>query len=412
MKLVHVARLLLVVLLVIVLASVLPYYYWKAFDVSIRAPRVSYSPVANKFLLLRPGFKDVQYVDLQGKKYTREEYEQLLPLANFRQLFSSGTMPDSIRSRKMDAKEINLNNIFLRIEPPYVGVPQIPLYPLFESQSGRVRIEMPREFFRIADRMEFIDASTNKVNDSLSALFTDALRAQGFQFPAQTIAGNPNTKKPFDEGYFVVDAGGGLFHIKMVKGRPFCMNTGKPAGVHVLHMNISEMPLKEFYGVLIDRDNKAYIISYDHYRLIELPVLNYDPSSTMLLFSGDLFFRTFSVVADGWINTVVTDREYKIIDRYTEEWPTRYERTPGRIAAYLYPFTLNWMDENSVFVDFFTRWGDIRCLVGTAVALLVLIFARVVGKKKILSDIPEWFIVLLTGLYGLIAVLLIRRPND
>jgi len=271
---------------------------------------------------------------------------------------------------------------------------------------------MPKEFFRVTDRVEFIDAASNKVNEDRSREFTDSLRARGFQFPAQMIAGNPNTKKPFDEGYFVVDAAGSLFHLKMVKGKPFCVNTEKPPSVRVLHMSVAEMSLREFYGVLVDRAHKVYLISYDQYKLIELPIANYDPETTMLLVGGDLFFRTFSVVADGWVQTVATDRDYKVVDTYREQWPTRYERTPGRIAAYLFPFTLNWTDDNSVYVDFFVRWGDLRCLIGIAVALLILIAIRVLQKKKVMSDVVEIIIVLVSGLYGLIAVLLIRRPDD
>ena len=106
MKTIRFARLALVVLLILVFAWTIPHYYWKAFDVSIRAPRVSYSPVTDQFFLLKPENKAVRYMDLTGKEYTREEYERLLPLANYRQLAATGQMPDSLRGVKLDLKEI------------------------------------------------------------------------------------------------------------------------------------------------------------------------------------------------------------------------------------------------------------------------------------------------------------------
>ena len=79
---------------------------------------------------------------------------------------------------------------------------------------------MPDDYFRIGKRMEFIVAKTNKVDEAKSKLFTDALSAEGFAFPANLIAGLPTTRKSKDEGYFLTDSREQLFHIKMIKGQP------------------------------------------------------------------------------------------------------------------------------------------------------------------------------------------------
>ena len=73
---------------------------------------------------------------------------------------------------------------------------------------------------------------------------------ENFNFPATRIAGNPTNKKPFDEGYFVVDSKNKLYHIKMVKGKPFCKFTHNPDSLEISYMKISEMSLREFYGFL------------------------------------------------------------------------------------------------------------------------------------------------------------------
>ncbi len=412
MNTVRFSRILLTLVMTLVLSWIIPQYFWKAFDVSIRAPRVSYSPVEDKFLLLRPDLKSVKYMDLKGREYTREEYERLLPLANYRQLAASGTMPDSLRGRKLDLKEIALNNVSLRILPGDIGLPQIPLFPLFESQSGRVRLEMPTEFFRIGARMEFIESSTNAVNEPRSAEFTDTLRARGFVFPAASIAGNPTTRKPFDEGYFVVDGAGAIFHIKMVRGRPFCVRTGIPAGAGVRHIFIAENGLREYYGALIGTDNTVSLISYDGYRLVTLPLSGYDTRNVIMSFSGDLFFRTVTLQGEGWLQTVVMDRTYKVVDSYREEWPVREVRTPGTWAAALFPFVVNLTSDNSAYVDFSFRFGGMPALAGIACSLLVLVIVLRLRRRVFRRHWFDIVLVACTGVFGLFATLLIPPPEE
>jgi hypothetical protein len=412
MNTVRFARVLLTLLLTLVLAWILPQYFWKAFDVSIRPPRVSYSPVEDKFLLLRPDLKSVKYLDLKGREYTREEYERLLPFMNYRQLAAAGAMPDSLRGVKLDLKEVALNNVTVRVLPGDIGLPQIPLFPLFESQSGRLKLEMPTEFFRIGYRMEFIETSTNALNEIRSDEFTDTLLARGFVFPAAGIAGNPTTRKPFDEGYFVVDAAATIFHIKMVRGKPFCVRTGIPTGAGVRQIFVGENALREFYGVLISADNVVSLISCDGYRLITLPLSGYDARNVAMFIYGDLFFRTVTLQGEGWLQTVVMDRRYKVVDTYREEWPTRDVRTPGIWAASIFPFTVNLTSDNSAYVGFGFRSGGIPALAGIAFSLLVLFISLRVRRR---SPVAHWFDVVLvacTGVFGLLATFLIPTPED
>src|SRR5512137_2698860 len=92
MTMIRLSRALLVILTVFVGAIYLPQAYWLAFDVNIRAPRILYSPVLDTLLFVRSTGKEPHYTDARGKEYTREEFERLTPLANYRQLASSSAM--------------------------------------------------------------------------------------------------------------------------------------------------------------------------------------------------------------------------------------------------------------------------------------------------------------------------------
>ena len=406
------ARMFLVLLFALLGAIFIPRAYWLAFDERVYVPRVYYSPVSDAFLFLRPGPNGTEYRDASGKNYTREEFERLTPLANYRQLAASGTMPDSLRGVRLDLREVNLNNIVMWIIPELMDAPPFDLLPMFESQSGRIRLEMPDGMFRITSRLEFITAATNTIDTLQSRRFTDAMLEAGFRFPPRDINGNPTTLKAFDEGYFVTDAAGRVFHLKKVRGEPYCRDIGVPASVAVRKIIVQEMPLREFYGILIADDGSVSLISYDRYALVRLPLEGYDPSTMTLKFTGDRFFRTITLEGPGGLRTVVTDRQYGVVARYGEQWPTRRERTPGVVASFLFPFTISLSDRGSLFLRPFVQWSGLPGLAGIAVSLVLIWFLMRVRKQKFSSRWFDFLVVACSGVFGLLAAALIEDFDE
>ena len=91
----------------------------------------------------------------------------------------------------METPSIARASSFYRYTPKRLDAPAPTLWPLLESQSGKVNLAMPEDYFRIEKRMEFIVARTNEINEEKSRLFTEALTAEGFIFPANTEIGHP-----------------------------------------------------------------------------------------------------------------------------------------------------------------------------------------------------------------------------
>ncbi len=402
----RIARLMMVAVVIFVAAIYLPEFYWKIFDKKIRTPQVYYSAVHKKFFLGKNDGKKYIHFDLEGNQYTRDEFELKLPLLHYRQLLMDGNMPEYIGDWQVDIDELRLNKFMKRIKPYTLDQPQIDLYPLFESQSGRVQLAMPDEMFRITDRMEFITAATNQVNEELTELFTAELTAKGFQFPAQYIAGNPSTKKPFDEGYFVIDAANEIFQIKMIKGQPFCQKTGIPNDLDIQAIIIGEMNLKEFYGMLITKNSDLFLISYDNYKLVKMPVDSYDLQKTNLMILGDVFYRTFWQMNDGELHVVVTDRNYDIVDEYIETWETQDEWFAGKLAKVLFPFTITMSDGSSVYWNTYFDFSGLLALIGIIIALGLYTGIALYVRKPI--SVIDLVFVAITGLYGLIAVYIFR----
>lgn len=402
---VRISRYTLILVAVVVMAIYLPDFYWLFFDVKTPSPYVSFSPVDSMFIMYRREDNDLVFRDEEGNTYTRDEYEAKLPFFYYMQLISDGRMPESIHGIELDVNEIKKNRNMHRIRSYQLDIPQIPLYPLLESESGRVRLEFPDEYFRITDEgMEFVNSINREVDQDMSALFTQALKEKGFEFPAKKIFTNPTTRKVFDEGCFVVDSKDDLYHIKKAKGQPVVANTHFPNDIKIRYMMVSENTLREYYGTVISEDDRIYFLTYDNYKLIELPTKGaYNSGKATLLITTDLFFRQVTLDKEDGIDVFVTDRDYNLIDEYHESWKTREEYPQGKVARAIFPFSVSLNDGSSTYVGLYTDWHFPLAWIGNLIALLIFVFFLKKEDRKLKKSIPELLLVAVTGLYGLIA---------
>ncbi|MDD3807179.1 MAG: DUF4857 domain-containing protein [Candidatus Marinimicrobia bacterium] len=402
---VRISRYILIVVSIVVMAIYLPDLYWLFFDVKTSSPYVSYSPVDSMFIMYRHGDNGLVFYDEEGNTYTREEYEEKLPLFYYMQLIADGRMPDSLHGIPLDPNEIKTNRNNHRIRTYTHDVPQIPLYPLLESESGRVTLEFPDEFFRITDKgMEFVNSKTKKVNKEKSALFTDALKNADFQFPAKRVYTNPTTRKPFDEGCFVIDNKNEFYHIKRAKDQPVVRNTRLPEEINICYMLVSENNLKEYYGIIISEDNRLFFLTYDNYKLVELPTKGiYKVGEMTVVITTDLFFRQVTLNKNDGIDVFVTDRNYNLIDEYHESWKPREAYPQGKVARAIFPFSLSAEDDSSAYVGLYSEWHFPLAWIGNLISLLLFaLFVKKEGRTW-KGAIPELILVTLTGIYGLIA---------
>ena len=160
---VKISRYILIMTGILVTSVAIPLLYWMIFEKVPASPNVFYSCMLNDFIVngserTGPG----KYIDSKGNIYSTADYEKNMPLMFFRQLMTDGRMPDSIKGVKMEPVVINRANSFFRYTPKKLYAPAPTLYPMFESKSGRVNLEMPLDYFRIGKKMEFIIAKTNK----------------------------------------------------------------------------------------------------------------------------------------------------------------------------------------------------------------------------------------------------------
>ena len=208
-------------------------------------------------------------------------------------------------------------NFMFRSTPAEINKPRTGLYPLLESMSGRVDLEMPDDVFRITSSgIEFVVMATNRIDRGKSDRFTEAMTRKGFRFPALAVAGNPSTRKEYDEGYLLLDASWQLFHLKQVKGRPYVRAIDLPEGVQPEHLFVTEFPSRRTLGFLTDTENGFHVLSKPSYEIVRVGIPGWNPESESLTVIGNMFDWTVRVTGAGADRYYAVDarREYRLID--------------------------------------------------------------------------------------------------
>ncbi|TKG95735.1 DUF4857 domain-containing protein [Puteibacter caeruleilacunae] len=339
-----------------------------------------------------------------GKEYNEAEFDSILPLFYYRQLLSDGRMPDTIHGVAVTTKDINSKTFYFRVNPTDKNTPHIPLYTLFESMSGRVNLEMPGDLFRITNKIEFVDPENNQVKTGKSALFMRAFEKRNFHFPAKLVAGNPSTRKPYEEGYFITDSEDQMFHLKMVNGKPFLRKVTIPEGVKPVHIAVMEPSDRSFYAFFFDEEHKMYQIQTDAYKVVAIPTPEFDLNRDKMMIMANPLYWNINVMSKKGKKAFAMDvHTREIVDQVTIDHDTK----EAGFFSDLFPVSLYFESPYTRFVKPMMYFGGVTVLFFNL--FFVLLFVGIMRyRKQPLSFIPlVW--VALTGVLGFIPCLVLSK---
>ena len=408
---VKLSRYVLVLIGIMAAAIAIPNIYWTIFREAVSVPNVMYSQIIDDFIIAeRDEDGSTVYHDPAGNTYTAAKAEQLLPLLSHRQLYADGTMPDSIRGVPVEHETITRHRVSYMFRPAKIETPQPVLWPMLESEPGRPSLSLPEDFFRLKDEIAFIVAASNTIDKEKSRLFNDALIQAGFSFPADIVAGIPTARKSRDDGYFVTDSTGDMFHIKMVVGEPHVHRIQIPDDMEIKFIECVDMATREFYAYLYTGNNEVFVLLYDDYKLQQLPATGFDRKTDRLRIRHDMFGKTISVIRENSMHVSRINDAYELVDTFETSWEPRRKRSDHKMFASLFPFELRLDVPESNFVGFtlvfshgFTWLIANLLLVGIAVWLLNR------KDRSLRKNLPDLLIILVTGVFGFLAVRLF--PN-
>lgn len=400
---------LLLALVIIAMASIyLPEFYWKTFPHRYYLPRVAYSPILNDLLITKGDFKKARILDLKGNSYSSKQYETLVPQTAFAQLVFLGKLPDTVNGVAFTVPELRKNLFRINFEPVGIDAIQFLMYPLIESKPNRASLSFPHEFFSIKKEFMVIDSRSNSVLDNMSNRYSLAFIDRGFKFPAKELFGNPTTRKPFDEGYFVIDNEDNFFHLKRVEDEPYVRKINLPDGVKVAHMVVAERDLREFYGFFVTEDNRLFMIENNTYHLVELPISDYNYKTSLLSINADILYRRVSIINDNKITALILDRNYKVITTFKDSVTHKDETKVGQVASFIFPFTLQFTSENSQYINLYPSVNGFNFIVVNIILSVLFLLFLMIRKFDIKSSVLPIIIIIVTGIYGVIAVSVLR----
>lgn len=381
--------------------------------IPVLVKKATYSPDDYPFVYFSSGLKKIALIDyknkefpmsdIDGNKYNTAAFDTLMPFLNFRQLMSDGRLPEKIEGIEITPQLLRSKSVVYKYMPKYVDVPVTGLYILFESMPKRVGLKMPDDVFRMKDKIEFIDAKTNQVNQEKSDRFAKELQKRGYTFPTQWAIGNPNPRKPYDEGYFCLDAKGELFHIKMVNGRPFIRNTEASKTVDIASFAIQEVSDKRYYGYLFSKQGETYILESTDgkYTPVKLDIPAFNLKKDQLMIMGNLLYWTVQIAKEEGRDYYILNSDdlksidHHHIDRTGSKWDT--------VSKWLFPYFLTFDSPDSEFlyprIHFTGFYGF------AAHALLAAIGVALFNRRRLFSAV----FILIFGVAGLIGLLL--QPN-
>ena len=400
------------ILAVIAIFFILPALFDKIWTRKSEAPLVFFSPVQKAFVYQKSlGGHQFIYADERGREFDRGAFEDLLPFVYFRNYELRNEGPLTLEGRIFDRETIRSQRQSFEIKARDLkgSRPQIALYPLFNNDPGIAMIPFPEDVFRFTEKgMEFINADTNRKDEALSKRFTESLKEKGFTFPATLISGNPTNLKPFDEGYFVKDSQGGVFHIRRVMDQPDIRKTDIPADMGILDIAVSENQRREFYGILITERSGLFLIAWDSYELIPLPSDGFDPRRMDMKLLVNPLYRTLILTGEDRVHATVMDTEYQPLKSFTLPFSQTGSGLAGNVKDFLFPFSLSlespWQNQASLQL----QWGSLWSFGGIVLAMILyLIFFR--RKGSFYRNVGEFGFLMLTGLFGLLPLLFVRE---
>lgn len=367
-------------------------------------PFMYYSSVLGELCFVDFSDKEQPMRDMSGNVYDQAQFDSLLPLLNYRQLMSDGRMPDSIGGYAVTMQLLRVYSVMYRYNPSDIDMPQPGLHIMYEAMPKRVGISATDDVFRFKDKMEFIVANGNYVDSGKSDMFNKELGKKGFEFPAQGVWGNPNPRKPYDEGYFCLDSKGDLFHIKMVNGRPFVKDTGVGKAIDIKFFAMHEVATKRYYGYIYDKTGNVYILEAADggYIPTKLDIEPLDMTRDRMTIMGNMLYWTVTVTRPDGMDCYALDCAdmKRIEDHHVDREPGKWDR----VSEYLFPYYITLTDKNSYYVYPRLQTTGFYGLITNVVLAVCALF---VFRKRSAGMVFPFVYVALTGIAGFVAMLLL-----
>lgn len=393
-----------------VLAWLLPWIVGMAFPTAPDSPFALFSPITRSFVVSERENDRAVIYELtadkheRGRTLTREERDHLLPQQYYNVLSGRGELPETICGKAVSAQIFRYAAWYFVLNPREVNRTPADVYMMMESLPERMELTDATQVFRIGDEMEFVDMKTNQVLAGRSRRFTEMMIENGFTFPAIDLHANITTRKPYDEGYLMIDAQRRLYHVKQRAGRPYVRHVELADSIVPAKVFVTENPDHRILGFMTDTENRLYVIDNESYAVRRIPV-DWNPTTDRIVVMANLF---------NWV--IATSNEHEMrwtaIDNESLTLLDTYERRIGKtrtelIQSALFGYELAFTSLSDQYA--FPRLTFHPLTAGWMAANVVLaVVVAIAFRRKRYTAMWSAVYVLVTGFAGFIPILLFR----
>lgn len=298
---------------------------------------------------------------------SRETFENQLPFIYSEGMRLRGLLPVTMNGREFDLDALRQGKTILGVSPADLARVKLTpaLHALLDARPDRVSLTFPEDRFRLRGGMEFVNADTNAPDPKLSEVFNQALGQAGFSFPARAAFGRDMILKPWDAGWFLLDAGGGLFNVRRMYDKPDVRRVALPPDTRVAHVQVQESRDRNVAALIVTEDDKVKLLLADM-TVRALHCTGYDPSRHDLKAVLDPVGETCIYDDAGRITALRRPAgEQEPVTRLDLGVPSG-GLGPGRIASWLLtPVRLDPTPESTVFVEPTLSVGGVWSLLGS-----------------------------------------------
>lgn len=406
------SKYLIVFIAVFSFSMIMPYFYSLMFVKNTDKDFIYYSEIIDDFAIRTyTADRNNIYKDKAGNIYTEQEFKDILPQVYARDLSLNNKYTEIINNKIVSAEDMIKHNFYLSTTADKIDEEniRIKLTPVFESQSGSASLSMPVDLARIGENITFINARTNKVDTEKSKLFTSELLNNGFVFPVKIFGSNPDVRKSFDAGIFLLDSNNQLFNLKMVESKPVVEKYKADFNnEEIALISIKENQYANFYGFVISKAGNIYLINRNS-TVNKFLIEDYSPYKDGLRININPLHTLINVTKETE-QTSYLFYNNQLIKSYT------LEIIPTLSGARLYFY--NVLFPFSIYGNIYTAAEYLKVEITTNIPaslifiiILIIIYFIVCRYFKSISKttIIDMAVIALTGIYGFTALLLLQN---
>lgn len=399
-------RYILILTATLLLAVWTPWLYAFFFASPQWPPFIMFSEIDSVFVTTKDIDGTRYRLDIDGNRYSEREFDSILPTFFCRQLAMDDRLPDTLLNRPVSLDGITQTNFFTSYDPAEYHASDPRVYQLIDTRTDRMGLTTPKDVLLLRnDSLQFRLAEDFSPLSAKSRAFNSALTDAGLISPMRIVAGDGNPRKERDDGYILLDANNRLYRLRQRNGHPLVnpilgLPTDDPIAAVKL-CNSQDTTRLAFVGT----DSGAwFLLSGSDHRAMRLDMPPACPYAVPWMCVGNMFCITMRADYDDHFEytAMSTDSGNRLRLYSLPKEPSLAES----LQPYLLPFSLSFESATSAYISPRIEWGSPYVLLTN---LLFLLLYFVLPRDRHLHRLFPISLLLLTGLYGFLAFLLLKR---